>query len=107
LAWSTANARLPEGTAGWPSQTTSFTIAASALISGVQNLDRGNSLIGLPNSLLGAIKFPARLNREFRRNDLRNHTFFIGFSANFAANHEIFPAFSLLAGNFPRRLVRL
>jgi hypothetical protein len=75
------------------------------LISGVQNLDRGNSLIGLPNSLLGAIKFPARLNREFRRNQLRNRTFFIGFSANFAANHEIFPAFSLLAGNFPRRLV--
>jgi hypothetical protein len=99
LAWSTANARLPEGTAGWPSQTTSFTIAASALISGVQNLDRGNSLIGLPNSLLGAIKFPARLHREFRRNHLRNRTFFIGFSANFAANHEKFPAFSLLAGN--------
>jgi hypothetical protein len=76
-----------------------FTIAASALISGVQILDRGNSLIGLPNSLLGAIKFPARLNREFRRNHLRNRTFFIAFSANFAANHEKFPAFSLLAGN--------
>jgi hypothetical protein len=57
--------RLPEGTAGWPSQTTSFTIAASALISGVQILDRGNSLIGSPNSLLGAIKFPARLIGNF------------------------------------------